>query len=256
MCVCGHCALAPTPCIPPTPQAADIGAARKYQAAPCLGFRRRARWLATMFTPRCYVWVFGAGRAGSSRFLRQNAMFVFCAGRAGSRLMMLPSASGRLLLLPGASWRLLVLPGASWRFLALPGASWCFLVFLGTSCCVGAPACARVYARCYFWVLGAGRAGLRRCVRQAAMFGFSAQGALARASWCFLVLPGASWCFLAPPGSFWRFLAPPGASGHFLAPPCASRRLLVLPGACWRLLMVPGASWCCLAPPLMVSSAR
>ena len=161
--------LRPPPCIPPTPQTADIGAARKYQAAPCLGFRRRPRWLATMFTPGCYVWVFGE----SSRFLRQKCdVCFFGAGRDGLRLMLLPSASGRLLLLPFASSRLMVLPGASWRFLALPGASWCFfgrflvlhsapwrllvlpgaswcfLVFLGTSCCSGAPACARAYARC------------------------------------------------------------------------------------------------------------
>ena len=54
-----------------------------------LAFRRRARWLAPMCTPSCYVWVFGAGRAGS-----------------------------RLLVLPGASWRLMMLPSASWRLLA------------------------------------------------------------------------------------------------------------------------------------------
>ena len=91
------------------------------------GFRRRARWLAPMFTPSCYVWVFGAGRAGL-----------------------------HLLVLPGASWRLLLLPSASWRLLAF----WCFLAprhFLltpGVSRCFVAPSGAS--RRCF-------RENMRNC---------------------------------------------------------------------------------------------
>ena len=182
------------------------------------GFRRRARWLATMFTPRCYVWVFGAGRAGSSRFLRQNAMFVFLrrarwlaphdaswcvrAPLAASwRFLAPPGAPWRLLALPGACWRLMVLSGASWCFIARPGASWCFLAPPGASwCCLTLPA--------------APARQLAPGSTQGAISGFSAQGALAcadvyakllclgfrrKARW--LALPGASWCFLAPPAA-------------------------------------------------------
>ena len=99
--------------------------------------------------------------------------------------------------------------------------------------------------RRHVWLFGAGHAGLRRCLRQDAMFGSSAQGALGRADFyakmlCLFFCAGRA-------GS--RLMMLPSASGRLLLLPGASWRLLVLPGASWRSLALPGASWCFLALP-------